>query len=154
MAAGLKRTYFKDRRIGFFRGHRYLTETLTLTGASAAATLRQTGVSILAGSTGGSGIHKIKLPNPAGAGQIKEIFTYNKSTADIDIRTATTGSSYFFYGTTYNTLRVSTGKAKFGGIFLVSFSSKQWAVMQPGRTSGSTKTDTQPSPFTYKQSTW
>lgn len=150
---GISRRYMKDRRIGFFLGYRDKVEKFAPSGASASGTLIPYGTSVITST--GSGIHKFKLPAPPGTGVRKTIIVLQKNTAAVHVRTQTTGSSFTFFGSTDNVMVFSTKVKGLGCVVnLVGVSTKQWALAEPVRTSGSTKTDTQPSPITAKVSTW
>lgn len=113
------------------------TESVTLVAAD--QTLSADGVSFVTMATSGAGREAI-IPNPPFAGAVKYIFVINNTTSS-DTRLHTASTANVFWGTTFNTVAISTGSTGSPGgtpggtpsLCLVGASTTQWAIM-PGTT--------------------
>jgi len=130
--------------------------TQALTGTDAAQTLSADGVSFLTYGTSGISNDFI-LPTPKYPGQVKEIFVTNNTTS-VELNINTNATANTFWGTTFNTAKLSTASTGSPGgtpagtvhLHLVAHSTTQWALA-PGSTfnwdiTGSTGSTATPAP--------
>jgi hypothetical protein len=137
-----RRSFFKDRRIGWFRGYRSNVQTISLSGAASAAGVATLifpyGLTII-NSTGTGGPHRVMLPAPPAAGIAKEIIVKTNSTADVVVVNQSTATK--FYGSTVNSALFSTaaGAKGQGNLSLISVSTAAWALLNPRGTTAATQ---------------
>lgn len=106
-----------------------VTQTITLSGASAVGTTAVTarGVTFITSTGTGAG-WTLPLANPGRKGVVKQVFVNQDSTVPVTVRTAS--SSNAFWGSTVNSVAFTTaGGAIATNAVFVSQSSKVWALV-------------------------